>query len=563
MLSTFNERAWLTWLVKARVIIITFVLVIELALVSLTPAPIAQRLFAGAIVLWYTAAGLWILLLRLWDEARLQARLQVLTDLAFATAILYATGGIDTAFNVLFPLIIIMAAIMLPRYWAFLTAALSFISFGGVLELCFFNIVPSVSATRPDLKSLQATILVNLFAYLAIAYLASRLAARLRQVHVQLQEKSGALENLQALHENIVKSMSGGVITTDLQGMIKVVNPAGEQLLGSSGPQLLGANVRQVFGEIPVSADGPGASEWLIRTPSGAQKTLSIRVSPLTAPGQGDVGRVYTFDDLTEIRRLESEVRVRDRMAAIGRMAAGIAHEIRNPLSSIAGSVHVLSEIATLDEEQRSLVDVVIRESERLDQILGDFLDYSRGREYHFGTLDLLPLLDDALTLLSNRAEVTTDKSPRVEIVRDFCAGPAWACVDGDRMKQVFWNICDNALRAMPEGGTLRVGLCPAGENWQIHFADTGTGVAPQACDRIFEPFQSAFPRGAGLGLAIVYDIVQAHEGKITLHSALGRGTEFILELKRATPAAQPGLPQVRGAEGGAELGMSSAGSEN
>jgi two-component system sensor histidine kinase PilS (NtrC family) len=539
MLSTFNERTWLTWLVKARVIIITFVLGIELALVSFTPAVVSKRLFVSTIIIWYAVAAFYAVLLQLWRSVRLQARLQVLTDLAFATVILYATGGIDTSFNVLYPLIIIMAAIMLPRYWAFLTAMLAFVLFGSVVELCFYGIIPSVSTTHADPKSLQAVLLVNLFAYTVIAYLASRLSARLRQVHVQLQEKSGALENLQALHENIVKSMSGGVITTNLDGRITVVNPAGERLLGSMQSELTGTSVEEVFSGSPLPGVGTAlATELSCHTPSGQQKTFSLRVSPLTAPGQGDVGRVYTFDDLTEIRRLEREVRVRDRMAAVGRMAAGIAHEIRNPLSSIAGSVHVLSEIATLNEEQRLLVDVVTRESERLNQIISNFLDYSRGREYHFAPLDLVVLLKDTLTLLSNRPEVCS-RTARVEIVRDdIPSSPAWSLVDGDRMKQVFWNLCDNALRAMPDGGKLSVGLRPDGDNWRISFADTGTGVSPQAFDKIFEPFQSGFARGTGLGLAIVYEIVQAHEGRISVHSALGSGTEFILQLKRTAPQA-------------------------
>src|SRR5438105_1546765 len=167
-------------------------------------------------------------------------------------------------------------------------------------------------------------------------------------------------------------------------------------------------------------------------------------------------GYVYMFEDLTDIRRLEREVRMRDRLAAVGRMAAGIAHEVRNPLSSIGGSVKVLSSIATLTEEQRELLEIVTRESDRLNSIVTDFLIFSREKNYRFTRCDLRSLLEDTLTLLENRPAAG---GPPVRIERDFRAEEAWAVVDGDKMKQVFWNICENAMRAMPQGGLLRVAL--------------------------------------------------------------------------------------------------------
>ncbi len=547
----FNERTWLTWIVKVRIIIITFLLGIELTVTSFIPTAVSKWLFISVIVLWYTIAVFHALLLHAWDDARIQARLQVITDLIFATAILYVTGGTDTSFNFLYPLLIITAAMLLPPYWAYLTAALSFIGFGAVLELTYFEFIRSYSLTRPDLRSLQATILVNFFAYMAIAYLASQLMSKLRKVDVQLQEKSGALQDLQALHGSIINSMTGGLVTTTLDGRIRLVNPAGEFLLARASEELVGLPVNELFKDpLPPVEDGGLSCEARMLTPSGVEKIFRVTGSVLTVPERGAVGHVYTLDDLTQIRRLEGEVRMRDRMSAIGRMAAAIAHEIRNPLSSIAGSVNMLGEIAALDDEQKMLLEIVKRESERLNAIITGFLDYSRGREYHIATLDLLPLLEDTLTLLSNRPELTpsTDAAPRVQIVRDFEVPQAWAEVDGDRIKQVFWNICDNAVRAMPDGGTLRVALRVAGQHWRIIFADSGAGLSPQLFDKIFEPFQSAFHRGTGLGLAIVYDIVQAHEGRISVQSAPGKGTEFTLELRRAMHAPEAQSAVMAGA---------------
>ena len=210
MAGEFNERAWLVWLGKVRIIIITFLFGIELAIAVLTPTNLPKGLFVSLILLWYTVSVFYVLLLSLWRDSRFQARLQVITDLALATALVYVTGGIESYFSFLYPLIIIVGSILLPRGWAYITAALAFIVSGAVLELAYFDIIRSYSIGHPDLRSLQVTIFINLFAYVAIAYLSSQLSAKLRQVDVQLQDKSGALENLQALHENIVDSLCRG-----------------------------------------------------------------------------------------------------------------------------------------------------------------------------------------------------------------------------------------------------------------------------------------------------------------------------------------------------------------
>ncbi len=221
---------------------------------------------------------------------------------------------------------------------------------------------------------------------------------------------------------------------------------------------------------------------------------------------------------------------MQDRLAAVGRLAAAIAHAIRNPLTSIAGSVSMLSGAAEVTEDQRQLLQIVTRESERLNNIITDFLAYSRGKQYRFERVDLLPLLEDTLTLLENRL-VAENTGIRLE--RNFKVREAWALADGDKIKQVFWNFCQNAIRAMKQGGKLAVSVESMGDDWQINFADTGHGMSPQQTEKIFEPFQSGFEGGTGLGLAIVYQIVQGHEGKVWARSHLGEGTTFVLRLRR------------------------------
>jgi len=221
---------------------------------------------------------------------------------------------------------------------------------------------------------------------------------------------------------------------------------------------------------------------------------------------------------------------MQDRLAAVGRLAAAIAHEIRNPLTSIAGSVSMLSGVPEMNEDHRRLLDIVTRESQRLTSIITDFLAYSRPKQYRFDQVDLIQLVEDTLTLMDHRM---TAENTGITIHRKFPVDQALVIADGDKLKQVFWNLCENAVRAMKNGGTLTAALEPLNDDWQISFIDTGTGMTPQQVEKVFEPFQSNFEGGTGLGLAIVYQIVQAHEGKIWARSKPGQGTTFVLRLHR------------------------------
>jgi two-component system, NtrC family, sensor histidine kinase PilS len=550
MHPTFDERSWLAWLVKVRIIILTFLLGVELAIARLTPSPLPMRLFANTMVLWYTISIFYVVLLSFWDEYRIQSLLQVLTDMIMVTLVVYATGGVDSSLNFLYPLVIIVACVLLPRTWAYLTAALAFLLYGATLELTYFEVVPSYSTTHPGVRTLQAIILVNLFAFLAVSYLASLLVTKLRQVDVRLKYTSGALKNLQALHENIIQAMSGGLITTGLEGHITLANAAAQKALESLERDLVGQRIQDLFMDpLPQVDSDYTHSEVRYVLKNEFRKTFRVIVSELKVPDRGVLGYVYTLDDLTQIRRLEREVRIQDRLAAVGRLAAAIAHEIRNPLTSIAGSASMLTNIPNLSEEHRQLLRIVTRESERLNGIITDFLAYSRGKQYQFTKVDLVPLLEDTLTLLQHRLMA---ENAGITIERRYNVSQAWALADGDKLKQVFWNFSENAVRAMKDQGVLSVSLRAEGEEWEVGFADTGPGISPQIVEKVFEPFQSDFEGGTGLGLAIVYQIVQAHDGKVWARSKVGKGSEFVLRLRSlaedetvpsATVAAAPPAP--------------------
>ena len=553
MQSTFDERNWLVWLVRVRIFILTLLLAIELAVAQFSPAPVPMRLFISTILFWYSLSLFYVLLLSFWKEHRIQASLQVLTDLFLVSLVVHETGGWDSSLNFLYPLAIIVAAVLLPRIWAGLIAALAFILYGTVLELNYYGVVPSYCTTHPGLKALQAIIFVNLFAFLAVAYLGGLLTAKLRQARVELKDTSGALESLQALQENIIHSISSGLITTGLDGRITLANAAAQKLLERTAGELMGSPVHILFLDPLPSADSTqNHGEVRFDPPTKYRKTLRVRVSALTVPERGDLGYVYVLDDLTELRRLEREVRMQDRLAAVGRLAAAIAHEIRNPLTSIAGSVSMLSGLPEMNEDHRRLLEIVTRESQRLNSIITDFLAYSRTKQYHFDKVDLIQLVEDTLTLMDHR--MTAEKTG-IEIKRRFTANQAFVLADGDKLKQVFWNLCENAVRAMKTGGTLTAAVEALADDWQVSFIDTGTGMTPQQIEKIFEPFQSNFEGGTGLGLAIVYQIVQAHEGKVWARSKPGQGTTFVLRLRRLDAPRTLSVPEK--AAGSNEAGAS------
>src|SRR5713226_5677677 len=461
MESTQSIQGWLGWLSRVRILIITFILVIVLALRGATLLSAPTKYFVPLIVLWYTVAFFFVILLRWIPQVRWHASLQLVCDVVMITGLVYVTGGHESYFISLYLLAIIVASILFSTRGTFLVAGLSFVLLSALVELSFYHKSLRTAVAMPSEKALQTWILSNLFGFLAVAYLSSLLAQTLRRKGVELEEKSEELQDLQAFNEDIIHSMRGGLLTTDLEGRILLLNRTGEEIIGHPFHELRGRNLADTFPDFwlpgqQTSGGGPVQRKEIdFRTAGGQERFLGISVSPLRTRDRSRTGYVFNFQDLTDLHRLEQEVATKDRMAALGRLSAAIAHEIRQPLTAMAGAVNELGRLVPLEEDDRHLVEIVIRESQRLNHIITDFLNYSREKTYEFREVNMAELLDETLTLL----EKHPDLDGKYRIDRVYAEQSARARVDSNRMKQVFWNLCDNALRAMPGGGTLTVRL--------------------------------------------------------------------------------------------------------
>ena len=534
--KTVELQEWMMWFLKLRVVVYTVILGILVAVENLTASTVPE----GAVMSILVTALTLTLVFSVWTHFstryRLQAVYQIIADLVIITLIIYFTGGPESYFWILYFFTIVFSSMVFYQVGTMMTAVAASLLNAVLLLSIHAQIIPSYALVSPSLRAIVTHLLLNAFALIVIGYFSGYLAENLRRKGAELVDKSDELANLMALNENIIQSMRGGLLTTDMKGAVTMLNPAGEEILGRLASQVVGRPLQDTFPDLffedcvdMLSGDRRNVRlDSILDGASGEEKFLGISVSPLLSGPNTWIGYLMNFQDLTELKRLEREVRAKDRMAAVGEMAAGMAHEIRNPLASIAGSVGVLSKEGSLTEDQTKLMDIVFHESQRLNKIINDFLIYSRQITFNPKEVDLCQLMEDTLTLLHNSPEVTE----RHSINREFQTETLHCLLDPDLIRQVLWNLSHNAIRAMPDGGALTLELKKVQDHEiKILVRDTGVGIEEERIDKIFEPFHSSFANGTGLGLAIVYQIIQAHHGRIEVRSTPGKGSVFEVTL--------------------------------
>ncbi len=476
--------------------------------------------------------------------AELNAGLQILGDLLVVTGLVWISGGPDSSFTFVYLAVIAAGAILLGRRGGLTAAGLAAVCYAVLVDLMYFGVLPPVAGPRSWARAtLVGNVALNIAAFVATAFLVSKASENLRETRADLERRKAEIARLQALYSSVLSSMSSGVLTTDPGGMITFANRAACDLLGLLPVDLVGQPVLSL-GFVDAGAwEKLRASESEIARFEGVRKRngedayFGISGSALR-DGEGVItGRILIFQNVTRIKKLEGEVRLKEKLAAVGELAAGIAHEIRNPLASISGSVQVLRGTVPPDSEEQRLMGIVVSESQRLAIILEDFLRYVRPRERAVEPVDAPAALRDVLTLLSHSDEVSPQHDVMLDLAPDSVVLPA----DPGQLRQIFWNVARNAFAAMPAGGCLTVTSRWSGGSWTVGFADEGRGMTPEERDRLFTPFAHSFPGGTGLGLAIVYRIVEEHGGRIQVDTELNRGTTVTISL----PAPAAGTPAV------------------
>ncbi len=498
---------------------------------------------------------LYLVLLGRSRQARILCGLQLWIDLLLVTLLVHYTGGIDSLFAFVYIFPILAAAILLSRWSSLLLAGGSSILYGVLINIQLHGLMERAQflmmATTPhDPAYTIFQTFVNTVAFFLVALLGSHLAERLKEAGRELEEQRADLSNLQSLHEDIIANIPSGIMTLDLKGRIVSLNQSAQKIIGLSAKQIRGHHWKETpFREIkrldeffsaPTSTFDGFSEEVQIRCLDGRSVLIGINLAPLKASGGELLGLVGIFQDLTERKQIEARFRRADRLAAVGQLAAGLAHEIRNPLAAISGSIQLMKEEGPGAQPQ--LLDIVLGETERLKLVTGQFLDFTRPTAAPERPCDLVVLVEEAVSLL--KSSCNSGSTITISVQRE--AEQVMVAADPGQLKQVFWNLGLNAIQAMPEGGQLTLAVrrhvSKNGAGWAaVEFSDTGRGIPPAEVDRIFDPFYTTRPGGAGLGLAIVRKIIDSLGGRIEVVSRQGDGATFKVFLKQAADEAGPG----------------------
>ncbi|TMA31760.1 MAG: PAS domain-containing protein [Deltaproteobacteria bacterium] len=487
------------------------------------------------------------------ERPRAFAVINVATDLALVSALVLFSGGKDSVFTFLYVAVGLYAGVLFPGAGALACAAAGTFAYGGVLLLGNRGwLGPGLDAE--PFAVLITSWAVHASALLGAAGLSGFLSRELMRTGNALAERTQDLEQLRTLHQRTVESLKSGLLTTDLQGRVTLFNQEAQRITGLTRAAALGRDVEEVLPGLRSLRSGeraaePGARARMQYAGPGARLLhLGVGAYALRDASGNAEGEVVIFQDVTDVVAMERELRRSERLAAIGELSASIAHEIRNPLAAISGSIQVMQgNRPAKSAESHRLMEIVVREVDRLDRLIGDFLQFARPGEPKIELVPLAELVGEVLAMFE------ASRPANVAVECDLHEGLG-VHADPAQLRQVLWNLLVNAAQAMPDGGVVRIearprpGPAPQGKRssgrmdekkpfWaEIAVMDQGAGIPRELVDRVFDPFFTTKAGGTGLGLAIVHRVVAEHRGVVRVER---RADPFRTAIHLSLPRAE------------------------
>ena len=528
----------LKMLIACRIVILTVFFLVAFFLGTITPtiyvtSAVLYSIYA-VIVVMFLMSLVYTLLLRNVKYFLLNIYFQLAADIILITFLVYVTGSMGSNYSLLYSLVIIYSAIFLGRRGALIVASVSGLAYGMIIDFEYFKIIPTLHGTGRDytVDSSDALVrmIVHMLSFYVLAFLASFVVEQEKKTRTLLEERESAFNQLDLLFRSIIESVDTGVMTTTFQGRIKTFNRAAEKITGFRLKSVENRQIQDVFPDFSVFFNHEDQSkarrrEVNIFDGKGAPVILGCSVSPLKDRNGKQIGYIVIFQDLTEIKLMEEKLAKSKKLALIGEMAAGLAHEMRNPLASITGSIQLLGQHAKLDETDKRLMQIIMRGKEQLDHFVRDFLLLSRPVPEKREPVRLQVVVEEVL----ENIKMTKEWNDDIKVSQSFTGTlDAWA--NKEQVRQMIQNLILNALQAMEGAGHLKLEIHDAKLEDQKDYtvftvADDGSGIDEKDLKNVFEPFFTNKEKGTGLGLAIVSRLVDGYGGKIKIESKVSEGT--------------------------------------
>ncbi len=528
------RRTRLAYVFFFRLIFISLLLGARLLEEASAPAGVPPWGFTPGLLLvivsYASAIGLSLWLRRAQNVERV-AVAQVVFDLCAATMLVHLTGGVESQMSFTYLIIVAGAGLMFPK--GAVRAALGAIGLFCALVVArrWGLVAPLGGSNATPLRELIRATMLNSVAIAATGALGARLAVELARTDARLDQKNAQFEDLATLYSDVVRSLSSGLMTVGLDGRVATVNQAALTILGLDENEVMGRTLASGIPEMATLLDAPRVvrrEEVAFFDRSHKPRRLGVTVSPLVDSANRQVGQIVTFQDLTELRQMEEAVTRQKRLAAIGRLAAGIAHEIRNPLAAISGSIELLvsSGIGDSSADSRELAQIVQRETQRLNGLITELLEFARPRALELVPLDLSEAVNELVQVFEN------DPRLRDSSVKLVAPQPVLVHADASQLRQVVWNLMRNAAEAAPNS-EIEIRVEQDGVLAKLTIRDTGAGIPEENLSRVFEPFFSTKESGTGLGLPTVHRIIEEHKGTVELVRNADGGTSAVVSLPR------------------------------